>query len=77
VRVPARPGARIRVLGLPEARLLDADTVILAGLVEGSWPGEAKLDPWLNRAMRTAFGIDPPERRIGLAAHDFCQLLGN
>ncbi len=77
VRVPARPGARIRVLGLPEARLLDADTVILAGLVEGSWPGEAKLDPWLNRAMRTAFGIDPPERRIGLAAHDFCQLMGN
>lgn len=77
VRVPARPGARIRVLGLPEARLLEADTVILAGLVEGSWPGEAKLDPWLNRAMRTAFGIDPPERRIGLAAHDFCQLMGN
>jgi ATP-dependent helicase/nuclease subunit B len=77
VRMPAHPGARIRVLGLPEARLLNADTVILAGLVEGSWPGEAKLDPWLNRAMRASFGIDPPERRIGLAAHDFCQLLGN
>ena len=77
IRLPARPGARIRVLGLPEARLLDADTVILSGLVEGSWPGDAKLDPWLNRAMRGAFGIDPPERRIGLAAHDFCQLIGN
>lgn len=77
IRLPARPGARIRVLGLPEARLLAADTVILSGLVEGSWPGEAKLDPWLNRAMRAAFGIDPPERRIGLAAHDFCQLIGN
>ena len=77
IRLPARPGARIRVLGLPEARLLEADTVILSGLVEGSWPGEAKLDPWLNRAMRGAFGIDPPERRIGLAAHDFCQLVGN
>lgn len=77
VRVAADPGARIRVLGLPEARLLDADCVVLAGLVEGSWPGEPKLDPWLNRAMRANFGIDPPERRIGLAAHDFCQLLGN
>jgi ATP-dependent helicase/nuclease subunit B len=77
VRIAADPGARIRVLGLPEARLLDADCVVLAGLVEGSWPGEPKLDPWLNRAMRASFGIDPPERRIGLAAHDFCQLLGN
>jgi ATP-dependent helicase/nuclease subunit B len=76
VRVAADPGARIRILGLPEARLLALDTVVLAGLVEGSWPGDPKLDPWLNRAMRSAFGIDPPERRIGLAAHDFCQLLG-
>lgn len=76
VRVPAEPGARIRILGLPEARLLTVDTVVMAGLVEGSWPGEPKLDPWLNRAMRATFGIDPPERRIGLAAHDFCQLLG-
>ncbi|QCK85191.1 double-strand break repair protein AddB [Phreatobacter aquaticus] len=76
VRMAADPGARIRILGLPEARLLAVDTVVMAGLVEGSWPGDPKLDPWLNRAMRSAFGIDPPERRIGLAAHDFCQLLG-
>ena len=76
VRLPANPGARIRILGLPEARLLDTDCVVLAGLVEGSWPGDTRLDPWLNRAMRASFGIDPPERRIGLAAHDFCQLLG-
>ena len=76
VRLPANPGARIRILGLPEARLLEADCVVLAGLVEGSWPGDTRLDPWLNRAMRASFGIDPPERRIGLAAHDFCQLLG-
>ncbi|WP_439572351.1 double-strand break repair protein AddB [Phreatobacter sp.] len=76
VRVPGDPGARIRILGLVEARLLDVDTVVLAGLVEGSWPGETRLDPWLNRAMRQSFGIDPPERRIGLAAHDICQLMG-
>ncbi|MDP3546444.1 MAG: double-strand break repair protein AddB, partial [Phreatobacter sp.] len=61
---------------LPEARLLEADCVVLAGLVEGSWPGDTRLDPWLNRAMRARFGIDPPERRIGLASHDFCQLFG-
>lgn len=76
LRPPGDPGARIRILGLVEARLLDVDTVVLGGLVEGSWPGETRLDPWLNRAMRQSFGIDPPERRIGLAAHDFCQLMG-
>ncbi len=76
VRLPGNPGARIRILGLVEARLLAVDCVVMAGLVEGSWPGEAKLDPWLNRAMRASFGIDPPERRVGLAAHDFCQLIG-
>ncbi|MCZ8316160.1 double-strand break repair protein AddB [Phreatobacter sp.] len=76
VRLPGNPGARIRILGLVEARLLAVDCVVMAGLVEGSWPGEARLDPWLNRAMRASFGIDPPERRVGLAAHDFCQLFG-
>lgn len=76
IRLPANPGARIRILGLVEARLLHVDCVVMAGLVEGSWPGETRLDPWLNRAMRASFGIDPPERRVGLAAHDFCQLLG-
>jgi ATP-dependent helicase/nuclease subunit B len=75
-RLPANPGARIRILGLVEARLLHVDCVVMAGLVEGSWPGQTRLDPWLNRAMRASFGIDPPERRVGLAAHDFCQLMG-
>lgn len=76
-RPPARPDARLRILGLPEARLLDGEAVVMAGLVEGSWPRGPRLDPWLNRAMRVSFGIDPPERRIGLAAHDFGQLLGH
>src|SRR6185437_9041890 len=39
-------------------------------------PLEARNDPWLSRPMRRDLGLDPPERRIGLAAHDFAQALG-
>ena len=33
-------------------------------------------DPWLSRPMRHALGLDLPERRISLSAHDFAQALG-
>jgi ATP-dependent helicase/nuclease subunit B len=69
-------GVRVRILGRLEARLLESDRVVLGGLVEGSWPPESNSDAWLSRPMRLALGLDLPERRIGLAAHDFAQLLG-
>ena len=47
-----------------------------AGLVEGVWPPDPRNDPWLNRPMRQQLGLDLPERRIGLSAHDFAQALG-
>jgi len=49
---------------------------VLGGLVEGVWPPETRADPWLSRPMRHALGLDLPERRIGLSAHDFAQALG-
>jgi ATP-dependent helicase/nuclease subunit B len=76
VRRPATPGARIRILGPLEARLQRFDHAVLAGLNEGTWPPETRTDAWLSRPMRNDLGLDMPERRIGLAAHDFCQLLG-
>ena len=33
-------------------------------------------DPWLNRALRHKAGLLLPDRRIGLAAHDFQQAFG-
>ena len=48
----------------------------LRGLVEGVWPPEPRNDPWLNRPMRQQLGLDLPERRIGLSAHDFVQAFG-
>lgn len=64
---------RLRILGAIEARLARADLVILAGLEEGVWPQGAPADPFLSRPMRAALGLPPPERRLGLAAHDFAQ----
>jgi ATP-dependent helicase/nuclease subunit B len=65
---------RLFIWGLLEARLQHADTLILGGLNEGTWPPEPQEDPWLSRPMRAQLGLSPPERRVGLAAHDFAQL---
>ncbi len=64
---------RLRILGAIEARLVRADRLVVAGLEEGVWPGGAPLDPFLSRPMREMLGLPSPERRIGLAAHDFAQ----
>jgi ATP-dependent helicase/nuclease subunit B len=76
VRRPGAAGARVRIYGLLEARLQYADRVVLGGLTEGVWPPETRSDPWLSRPMRQQLGLDLPERRIGLSAHDFAQALG-
>jgi ATP-dependent helicase/nuclease subunit B len=64
---------RLRIMGAIEARLVRADRLVVAGLEEGVWPGGAALDPFLSRPMRAALDLPSPERRIGLAAHDFAQ----
>lgn len=64
---------RLAILGPLEARLHHADVMILGGLNEGTWPPQAPADPWMSRPMKHRFGLPPPERRIGLSAHDFVQ----
>ena len=76
VRRRLQPGLRVRILGTIEARLTESERVVLGGLVEGTWPPETRTDAWLSRPMRLALGLDLPERRIGLSAHDFAQMLG-
>jgi ATP-dependent helicase/nuclease subunit B len=76
VRRPELPGVRVRIYGPLEARLQSAGRVVLGGLVEGIWPPETRGDPWLSRPMRHELGLDLPERRISLSAHDFAQAMG-
>ncbi len=72
----ARHHPRLAILGLLEARLINPDVVIMGGLTEGSWPALPDPGPWINRPMRETLGLTPPERSIGLTAHDFAQGLG-
>lgn len=73
LRVGGATHPQLRMLGAIEARLVRADRLILAGLEEGVWPQAAPIDPFLSRPMRAKLGLPPPERKIGLTAHDFAQ----
>ena len=76
VRRPESRDLRAHIYGPLEARLQAVDRIVLGGLNEGTWPPETRSDPWLSRPMRRGLSLDPPERRIGLSAHDFAQGLG-
>ena len=76
VRPPGPAHPRLFIWGPLEARLQQPDVVILGSLNEGSWPRPPEAGPWLSRPMRAKLGLSPPERRIGLSAHDFAQALG-
>ncbi|HWK45516.1 MAG TPA: double-strand break repair protein AddB [Stellaceae bacterium] len=67
---------RLAILGTVEARLQQADLVILGGLNDGVWPADPGADPWLSRPMRQDFGLPSPEMQVGIAAHDFVNGLG-
>ncbi len=73
VREPTRAHPGAMIWGTLESRVQGARLVVLGGLNEGVWPETPKSDPWLNRKMRDGAGLLLPERRIGLAAHDFQQ----
>ena len=67
---------RLAIYGVLEARLVPCDILVMGGLNEGRWPAQPDTGPWLNRPMRTLFGMQLPERDIGVSAHDFTQGLG-
>ncbi|HAU28566.1 MAG TPA: double-strand break repair protein AddB [Rhodospirillaceae bacterium] len=75
--VPVRPRydfhPRLFIWGLMEARLQQADILILGGLNEGTWPGATATDPWMSRPLRQDFGLPPPDIAIAQAALDFSQ----
>ena len=73
VRGPEKVHPMIMIRGALEARVQEADLVILGGLNDGIWPALPAPDPWLNRQMRHDLSLLLPERQIGLSAHDYQQ----
>jgi ATP-dependent helicase/nuclease subunit B len=67
---------RVFIWGLLEARLQQADLMILGGLNEGVWPALPTPDPWLAPKIRANLNLPGLEYRIGLSAHDFASALG-
>ncbi|HEX8302200.1 double-strand break repair protein AddB [Sphingomonas sp.] len=76
VRPPQGGHPRLAILGLIEARLHNADLMILGGLNEGVWPGLPAPDPWLAPRIRAELELPGLERRIGVSAHDLASALG-
>ncbi len=76
--VKPAPGAerRIAIWGALEARLQRVDTLVIGGLNEGSWPRRAEADRFMSRMMKSGMSLEPPERRIGQAAHDLVMAMG-
>ena len=68
---------RLQILGPLEARMLEADVVVLGGLNESIWPASTSIEPFLSYGMRTELGLSLPEKRFGLQAHDFAELASN
>ncbi|WP_292413606.1 double-strand break repair protein AddB, partial [Mesorhizobium sp.] len=66
----------IAIWGALEARLQGVDTLVIGGLNEGVWPRKPESDRFMSRLMKTGIDLEPPERRIGLAAHDFQMAMG-
>ncbi|WEX09433.1 double-strand break repair protein AddB [Chelativorans sp. AA-79] len=67
---------RVAIWGTLEARLQSVDVLVLGGLNEGTWPEAPPSDRFMSRLMKGELQLEPPERRIGLAAHDFMMALG-
>lgn len=76
VKPAAGADRRISIWGALEARLQSVDTLVIGGLNEGSWPRRAEADRFMSRPMKSGLDLEPPERRIGQAAHDLVMAMG-
>lgn len=66
----------VSILTPIEARLVQADIVIVASMNEGSFPELPPADSFMNQQIRKKIGLDLLTQKIGKAAHDF-ELLAN
>lgn len=66
---------RLKILGPIEARFNRYDTIVIGAVNEGFWPEFPKSDPWLSRPMKNSLNMSLPDKEIGIAGFDLCQLM--
>jgi ATP-dependent helicase/nuclease subunit B len=62
--------ARVRILSPIEARLMQADCVILASFHSAYWPKITEQTAWMGQYLRKALKLPNAEDEMALAAHD-------
>ncbi len=65
----------VQVMGLVEARLADADLVVLAGLGQDTFPGNVRRPLFLGDGVRRGLGLETWRERIERDAELFLRLL--
>jgi ATP-dependent helicase/nuclease subunit B len=63
----------VLIWGTADARLQQADIIIMGGLTEGTFPVSPKTGVWLSRPMLAQMSLSLPEAKIGTDAYDFVQ----
>lgn len=74
IRPPLNEDTKIRVLGVIESRMQNADVIILTGLNEGMFPGAGYSNPWIPRGVAEKIGLPSPNTEVSLTALDFITL---
>lgn len=64
----------IRMLTPVEARLMHADTMVLAGFHEAAWPSSFQPNAWLNEKQKQLLGLPTHAHTLSLSAHDVWML---
>ena len=68
---------RVKILSQLEARLLNYDLLIVAGLNEGEFTNGQNQNSWIGQKICRQLGIFDMEQKNGMTFYDFCHYLGN
>ncbi|MBR5904579.1 MAG: PD-(D/E)XK nuclease family protein [Alphaproteobacteria bacterium] len=74
IRQKLNDECNIRVLGMVESRMQNADVVILTGLNDGMFPSKGYQNAWLPHDISEAIGLPSPNKKVSLMALDFINL---